>query len=137
MEERTCHTLTVFSLPLFRDALNSFGHLSESDKSILLQFPLHRINELLEEEKIEEDQHQSFPLQELEKETTVEESKGKEEEEDDKEEERSSDVEEASAAKRRRIGEASDINMTSDINITGDINMTSDTGSKDEVSCSH
>ena len=122
---RTCDTLTVFSLPLFRDALNSFGHLSERDKSILLQFPLHRINELLEEEKMEEDQHQSFPLQELEKETTVEESEGEEEEEDDKEEESSSDIEEASAAKRRRIGEASDINMTSD------------TGSKDEVSCSH
>lgn len=45
--------ITLIASCIFRNILESFGHLSESDKSILMKYPFHRIGALLSREEAE------------------------------------------------------------------------------------
>ena len=48
-----CMTDYLASLIHDRNILESFGHLSESDRSILMKYPFHRVGSLLTQEEAE------------------------------------------------------------------------------------
>ena len=84
-----------------RDALDVFSHLSDSDKSLLLEYPLHRVDQLLTRDKGEggNQLQPEIPLEEDIEELSTMEDYMRGEDDDENEET------ECTAAKRRRIEE--------------------------------